>query len=223
MAAQRKMFVNVHDEMRPTGTEAVLKNLFTMEGIRGNEYTDNTSYHTMLLPFTRFMAGAADYTVCYQGYPFNLNGKVCNMQNTKAHQMALSVIFFSPLQHIFWYGKPELYTKENEIEFFRDLPTVWDDFKIFGGEPGKYFMIARRSGKKWYFAAANNQARIIELPLDFLGKKKKYTAKIFEDSGKNEISVREIDNLDEIDSLKFNLMSNGGVTVIFSSKTRRNL
>ena len=46
----------------------------------GNEYTDNWAYHTMLLPFTRFMAGAADYTFCYPGYPRELNGRINEMR-----------------------------------------------------------------------------------------------------------------------------------------------
>ena len=220
-AAQRKIFVNVHDEMRPTGTEAVFKNLFTMEGVRGNEHIDNTSYHTMLLPFTRFMAGAADYTFCYPGYPRELNGKINEMRTTKGHQMALSVIFFSPLQNIFWYGKPEMYQKENEIEFFKNLPTVWDDFKIIDAQPANYFAIARRSGEKWYFAVATAFERDFELPLDFLGEKERYTAKIFEDAPKSEVMIKEIEDLSGINSLNFKLTASGGATVIFDSKPRR--
>jgi alpha-glucosidase len=213
-AAQRKMVVNVHDEMRQTGTEIIFKNFLTSEGLRGNEYTDNWAHHTMLLPFTRFMTGAGDYTICYPGYPENANGKVSKMQNTKCHQMALSVILFSPLQHIFWYGQPFLYTKKEEIEFFKDLPTVWDDFKIIDGEPGEHFTIARKSGKKWYLAAACFSARELKVNFDFLDPKKKYTAVFYEDDGKKGVKVTRGVSLTKDSEMSFTLKPSSGMTSV---------
>ncbi|MEE3448257.1 MAG: glycoside hydrolase family 97 catalytic domain-containing protein [Bacteroidales bacterium] len=214
LAKERKMLVNVHDEMRPTGTEIIYKNMMTFEGVRGNEYTDNWAYHTMLLPFARCMTGATDYTICYPGYPEYANGKVSQMRNSKCHQMALSVILFSPLQHIFWYGQPFIYTKKEEIEFFKGLPTVWDDFKVIDGDPGRYFSIARKSGKKWYLAAACFSAREFNVAFDFLDPKEKYTAVIYEDDGKNGVKITRGVSLTKDTEMGFSLKPSGGMTAI---------
>ena len=105
----------------------------TVEGIRGNEHFP-TPEHNCTVPFTRYIAGAADYTVCYYDK---------RIQTTHAHQLAMAVISFSPLQWIFWYDKPSAYHGEPEVEFFRHVPTVWDDTKVINGEIGKFATIAR--------------------------------------------------------------------------------
>ncbi len=109
MAAERQMVVNVHDNMRPTGMIFKYPNLLTTEGIRGNEYINNTGDHTTLLPFTRFLTGAGDYTIRYIGNDPNYTIPPY-LNTTRGHQLALSVMFYSPLQHIFWGGAPGIYT-----------------------------------------------------------------------------------------------------------------
>ena len=213
-AAERQIIVNVHDEMRPTGVETTQQNLMTTEGIRGNEWTSNSAYHTMLLPFTRFMSGTADYTICFPGYPENTNVSMSVMPTTKGHQMALSIICFSPLQHIMWYGKPWQYSRPSEIEFFKDLPTVWDDYKILEGIPGEYFTIARRSGNKWYIATATNKARSVSINLDFLTQKQGSNARIFQDSDNKSVNIKEIEDLSNENNIQLNLSNSGGAAII---------
>ena len=96
------LVVNVHDEYRPTGVEALYPNFLTCEGMRGNEYRDNTGNHTSTLPFVRYMIGAGDYTICYE--PADTTR--LDLHTTKAHQLALSVILFSPLNTFFGTARP---------------------------------------------------------------------------------------------------------------------
>lgn len=213
-AAEKHIIVNVHDEMRPTGVETIQQNLMTTEGIRGNEWTSNSAYHTMLLPFTRFMSGTADYTICFPGYPENTNVNMNVMPTTKGHQMALSIICFSPLQHIMWYGKPWQYSRPSEIEFFKGLPTVWDDYKIIEGIPGEYFTIARRSGNKWYIATATNRARSVSINLDFLAQKQDCYARIFQDSDNKSVNIKDIEDLSNENNIQLNLSNSGGAAII---------
>jgi alpha-glucosidase len=125
------------------------------------------------LPFTRYIAGSADYTVCYYDK---------RIKPTHAHQLAMAVVSFSPLQWIFWYDKPSLYKNEPEIEFFRHVPTVWDDTKVVNGEIGKFATIARRSGDDWFIGTINgSEKRQLEIPLDFLDPGKSYVAHIYTD------------------------------------------
>ena len=91
-------------------------------------------------------------------------------------------ISFSPLQWIYWYDKPAMYKDEPEVEFFRQVPTVWDETKVIGGEIGTFAIIARRSGYQWFIGTIHNsQPRQLQIPLDFLDKDRKYTASIYSD------------------------------------------
>jgi alpha-glucosidase len=171
-AAEHRLMLNIHDGYRPTGLARTYPNLMTVEGIRGNEHFP-TPEHNCTLPFTRYIAGSADYTVCYYDK---------RIKPTHAHQLAMAVVSFSPLQWIFWYDKPSLYKNEPEIEFFRHVPTVWDDTKVLNGEIGRYATIARRSGDDWFIGTINgSEKRQLEIFLDFLAPGKNYIAHIYSD------------------------------------------
>lgn len=180
-AAQHSLMVDIHDEYRPTGFSRTYPNLLTQEGIRGNECMPDANHNTTV-PFTRFLSGAADYTICYY-YQAGIKN-VRGIKTTSAHQLALSVIYYSPLQFIFWYDRPSDYRGEPEVEFFDELPTVWDATRVVSGEIGKYVVTARRSGEKWFVGAiTNNDGRTLEIPLDFLGKGRMYVASFYTDGG----------------------------------------
>ncbi len=180
-AARYHLMVDIHDEYRPTGFSRTYPNLLTQEGIYGNECMPDAN-HNATVPFTRFLAGPADYTICYYHQAGIKNVK--GIKTTSAHQMALSVIYYSPLQFVFWYDKPSDYQGEPEVEFFDHLPTVWDTTKVMFGDIGKYIGIARRSGEKWFVGAiTNTDGRTLKIPLDFLDKRKAYVASVFEDGG----------------------------------------
>jgi alpha-glucosidase len=187
-AAKYNLMVDIHDEYRPTGFSRTYPNLLTQEGIYGNECMPDANHNTTV-PFTRFLAGAADYTICYY-HQTQIKNIARGIKTTSAHQMGLSVIFYSPFQFVYWYDKPSDYRGEPEVEFFDHLPTVWDTTKVISGEIGQYISIARKSGEKWFLGCiTNNDARKMEIPLDFLDKDKKYTANIYSDGG-DEINTR---------------------------------
>jgi alpha-glucosidase len=171
-AADNHIMVNVHDEWRPTGEQRTWPNLLTAEGIRGNEEMPDATHNTVL-PFTRFIAGAADYTICYYDK---------RIKTTHAHQLALAAIYYSPLQTLFWYDKPALSNGEPELEFWDHIPVTWDETRVLQGTPGEYVVIARRKGKEWFTGAiTNNAARNIRLSFDFLPPGKTFTAKLYTD------------------------------------------
>lgn len=170
--AENKIMVNVHDDWRPTGEQRTWPNLMTAEGIRGNEEMPDATHNTVL-PFTRYMAGAADYTICYYDK---------RIKTTHAHQLALAAVYYSPIQTLYWYDKPALSNNEPELEFWDKIPTSWDETKILQGKPGEYVVTARRKGDDWFIGAiTNNEGRSIQLNFDFLSKGKKYTATLYSD------------------------------------------
>lgn len=170
--AEYGLMVDIHDEYRPTGFSRTYPNLMTQEGIRGNEEMPDADHNT-LLPFTRFLAGPADYTICYYN---------ARIKNTHAHQLALSVVYYSPIQFLYWYDQPAQYQGEPEIEFFDRVKTVWDDTQVLNGEIGEFVTVARRSGTEWFVGSiTNKQARTVSIPLSFLEKGKKYRLKAYQD------------------------------------------
>ncbi len=102
--------------------------------------------HNTTLPFTRFVAGAADYTICYY------NNRI---KTTHAHQLAMAAVYYSPLQFLYWYDHPKMYTGEPEIEFFDKVKTVWDDTKALDGAVGEFITVARKSGEEWFVGTLN--------------------------------------------------------------------
>ena len=177
--AKYEIMADIHDEYRPTGFSRTYPNLLSQEGVHGNECMPDATNNTTL-PFTRYIAGAADYTICY--YARKEFSRENGIQNTAAHQLALPVIYYSPLQYLFWYDTPDKYQGEPEIEFWDQLPTVWDDTKVLAGEISKYAVMARRSGDNWFIGSiTNTEPRELKIQLSFLDKNKKYEATIYSD------------------------------------------
>lgn len=204
------LMVDIHDEYRPTGWSRTYPNLMTQEGVHGNEEMPD-AWHNTVLPFTRYVAGPADYTLCY------FNGRV---KNTKAHQLAMAVVYYSPLQFLFWYDKPDTYRGEAELDFWKHCPTVWDESLALDGEPGEYIVQARRSGTEWYVGVLNGlDGR--ELTLDtslFTEKGKKYKVEIYTDdpSMKTRTNVRtELKTVRGGKPLQLRLQPSGGAALRF--------
>jgi alpha-glucosidase len=171
-AADAHIMVNIHDDWRPTGEQRTWPNLLTAEGIRGNEEMPDATHNTVL-PFTRFLAGAADYTFCYYSP---------RIRTTHAHQLALAAIYYSPLQTLYWYDRPADSHDEPELEFWDRIPTTWDETRVLQGSPGQFITTARRHGDQWFVGTiTNTDSRTLKVALDFLAPGKQYLATIYAD------------------------------------------
>lgn len=222
--AEYGLMVDIHDEYRPTGVSRTWPNLMTQEGVRGNEEFPDAFNNTML-PFTRFVAGPADYTICYYRQDFGkLNSdadahgvpRSRTIKTTPAHQLALAAIYYSPLQLLYWYDKPADSQDEPELKFFDDVYTVWDESKVLEGEPGEYMTMARRHGDEWFIGTITNAGRKAEVGLDFLPEGK-FVAEIYTDGDKSiptRTKVRVSSYLvSSADTLHFNLRDSGGAAI----------
>lgn len=208
--ADYHIMVDIHDEYRPTGWSRTCPNLMTQEGIGGNEEMPAAD-HNVVLPFTRFLCGPADYTPCY------FNGRV---KNTKAHQLAMPVVYYSPITFLYWYDLPNAYKGEKELDFWKHCPTVWDESKALEGEIGEYIVQARRSGNDWFVGAMNGlSARDITLnTAGFLQKGKKYRVEIYNDDPslqtRTKVSSTEM-VIKAGKQLKLHLQASGGAALRF--------
>ena len=164
--------MNIHDEYRPMGFSRSYPNLLTQEGIRGNEEFPSAT-HNVTLPFTRMVNGPADYTICYYDH---------RLKNTHGHQLAASLVFYSPLQTLFWYDRPDMAHGEPELAWFDQLKTTWDESRYLAGSPGEYVGVARRSGPTWYVAAmTGDEGRTLTIATDFLEKGRRYRVTLYQD------------------------------------------
>ena len=175
-AARHHLVVYFHGAYKPTGTERTWPNLLTHEAVMGLEYNKwshrSTPEHNVTLPFTRMLAGPMDYTpggfTNVRPDEFKESYSRPMVMTTRAQQLAMYVVYLSPLQMVADY--PGAYRGRPEAAFIRDVPTSWDETRVLAGEVGDYVAIARRHGDDWYVGAmTDGSARTLALPLRFLG------------------------------------------------------
>lgn len=212
LCARHHLMVDIHDEYRPTGYSRTFPNLLSQEGVRGNEEMPDAD-HNVTLPFTRFLAGAADYTPCYFSP---------RIKTTHAHQLAMAIVYYSPIEFLYWYDSPADYHGEPELALWKQVPTTWDETFPVDGNIGQYVALARRSGDTWYLGVMNGkEKRKIALPTEFLKKGKPYLSTIYEDdptmNTRTKVSIRTI-KIKGGTLMKFTLLSSGGASVVFSKR-----
>ncbi|MFI3282176.1 MAG: glycoside hydrolase family 97 N-terminal domain-containing protein [Rikenellaceae bacterium] len=206
--AKYEIMVDVHDEYRPTGFSRTYPNLMSQEGIAGNEMFPDATHNT-ILPYTRYIAGAADYTFAYYDK---------RLKTTHGQQLALPIIYYSPLQFLHWYDTIDEYSDEPEMALWSTIPTVWDESRAIEGEVGEYIIQGRRSGDEWFIGAiTNNDGRDVTIKMsDILEKGKKYNVSIYEDDAtlttKSKVRVSQR-KLKSSDTLNFKLLPGGGVSM----------
>ena len=170
-AARHHLLVNFHGATIPRGWQRTYPNLLSTEGVYGAEWYNNVptfttqaASHNATLPFTRNVIGPMDYTPC--AFSDSQHPHI----TSKAHELALTVLFESGLQHL--ADKPESYLAQPQAvqDFFSELPTVWDETRFVGGYPGKGAVLARRFGHSWYVAGINglDEAQTFSLDLSFI-------------------------------------------------------
>jgi len=202
--------LDIHDNYKPTGLSHTYPSLLTQEGIRGDENSPD-AFHNTTLPFTRFLAGPADFTFCFPN-PANSFSK--NIKVSKAQQLALPVVFYSPLQSMLWYGKPLDYTNDAEIEFYDKVPTVWNESIYLAGDIGKNICVARRNKTTWYLGAiAGFEDWNANIPANFLTAGKVYTATIYEDTDNGAIDKRVM-KLKKGDKINIDIKAKGGQEMV---------
>ena len=155
-AARHHLLVNFHGATIPRGWQRTYPNLMSTEGVYGAEWYNNVptftkqaASHNATLPFTRNVIGPMDYTPC--AFSDSQHPHI----TSHAHELALTVLYESALQHL--ADRPESFLAQpQEVQdFLSSLPSVWDDTRFVCGYPGESAVIARRSGHVWYVAGIN--------------------------------------------------------------------
>ena len=187
-AARHQITVNAHETIKDTGLSRTYPNMMTRESVRGMEYnggspdTGNSPNHTVIIPFTRGLAGPIDFTPGILNFNYQRYRPNNRVPTTLAKQLALYVTLYSPLQMA--ADLPENYQDNPAFQFIDDVPTDWQQSIALQGKIGEYLVVARQDkhSSDWFVGATTNeQARELRLPLDFLDPGKVYDLTLYAD------------------------------------------
>src|SRR5699024_4930681 len=156
-AAKRHMLVDFHGSYKPSGLRRTYPNVITREGVKGlenNKWSDGINpEHDVTIPFIRMAVGPMDYTpgAMINAQPANfsaVNDRPMS-QGTRMHQLAMYVIYESPLQML--ADSPTHYLKEKQEirDYLSEVPVTWDETQVLEASIGEYVVIARRKGNQW--------------------------------------------------------------------------
>jgi alpha-glucosidase len=211
-AAQYHLLLDFHGANKPTGLSRTWPNELTREAVRGMEASrlQDRATHDVTLPFTRFLAGAAEYT------PMIFSQRRAN--TTWAHQIASPVIFTTPL--LTYAANPSNILVNPCCDMIKSIPSLWDETIVLPpSEIGEIVVFARRTGKTWFLAIMNGtEARKVKVPLSFLGKDE-YRASFVRDNQDGTAAQTTLQTpLRSSNSLTVDLHEGGGFVARFSRK-----
>jgi alpha-glucosidase len=213
-SAEHQIMVEFHGANKPAGEARTWPNELSREAIRGLEYRSMSlrSVHNTTLPFTRFLAGHADYTPVHFGER--------RRETSWAHQIATAIVFTSPLMI---YGAHPQHILENPAhDLIKTIPPVWDETVVLPqSEIGELAGFARRSGDAWFVGIMNGlTGRTIRVPLKFLGSQK-YKAVLVRDQMDNPAAIKmENVSVGRGESLTIRMRAGGGFVAKFQSLGR---
>ena len=218
-AADHHIFVDWHGSYTPKGLFRTYPNLLTYEAVLGMEQggrckPDNSNY----LPFIRNAVGPMDFTpggmFCSQPEDNRSTGSNPMASGTRAYQLALYVVFESPLQMM--ADNPVYYYREHPCtEFIASVPTTWDELRVLRARCGEQVVMARRKGDRWFIGGiTNNQPYSTEVALDFLPAGRSYTMTSFEDGVNADLQAMDYKKrerkVDASTVVKIDMVRNGG-------------
>jgi Glycoside hydrolase 97. len=212
-AAKFEMMVYFHGCLVPRGWARTYPHLMTYEGVRGAEWYNNgpeftttAPEHNTVLPFTRNVVGAMDYT------PVTFTNSQFPHTTSYGHELALSVVFESGIQHM--ADRPEGYYELPDAakSFLKNVPNAWDNTKLLDGYPGKDIIIARQKGNEWYIGgiSAERYPESKTLTFRFLPDNVKYKMLLIADGEHDKKLVAQYMVVDKSSTVKVRLLGRGG-------------
>jgi hypothetical protein len=142
-----------------------------------------------------------------------LTSSTCTRKTTPAFELALSVLFLSGIQHYAQAPEGMIRVPTDVKEFLRKLPANWDDVKFLEGYPGKYAVIARRSGNRWYIAGINGEENEKKINFDITSFRKS-KATLFTDGTGSELFSKAILNAAKQKRCDITLHANSGFVMV---------
>ena len=203
-AAEAKLMVDFHGSNKPAGESRTWPNEMTREGIRGLEYRnmESRSRHNVTLPFTRMLAGHADYSPLHFGER--------RRETSWPHQIASAVILTAPV--LIYGAHPKNILENPAVDLIKTIPSVWDETIVLPiSEIGEVAAFARRSGSTWFVAVMNGPTmRAVKVPLIFLGRGKFNAMQVHDDLNESAAVNIELTRVTRDDSVQITMRVGGG-------------
>jgi len=212
-AARFEMMVYFHGCLVPRGWARTYPHLMTYEGVRGAEWYNNgpeftttAPEHNTILPFTRNVVGAMDYT------PVTFTNSQFPHITSYGHELALSVVFESGFQHM--ADRPEGYydLPDAAKNFLKEVPNAWDNTKLIDGYPGKDLIIARNKGNVWYIGgiSAEKYPKEKTLTFNYLPDNITYKMTLIADGDHDKKLVTQYILVNKSSTVKVKVLGRGG-------------
>ena len=202
MAAEYHMIIDFHGCNKPTGLERTYPNLLGYEGIRGMESRPPWSLQEVISPFTRMLAGLADYT------PMHFGGTKL-ADTTWPHQIANAILLQAPL--LVFAAHPANILGNPAVEVIKSIPSTWDEtIALPASQIGDVAAFARRKGDEWFLAVNNGPVgKTVRVDLAFLGQGS-YSATLLRDQPEADDIKIEHATMRSSDALYIKMRSGGG-------------
>lgn len=215
------LLVIFHGCTLPRGWERMYPNFASSEAVLASENLhfsqgscDNEAFNATLHPFIRNTVGSMDFGGSALNKYYNADNapRGSRRVTSDVYALATAVLFQSPVQHFALAPNNLTDAPAWAIDFMKEVPTAWDEVRFIDGYPGKYVILARRHGDKWYIAGVNAQKETLKLKVNLPMFSNGEKVKLFSDDKALQGSVKQIE-IGKKQELQLAIPCNGGVLI----------
>ena len=215
------LLVIFHGCTLPRGWERMYPNFASSEAVLASENLhfsqgscDNEAFNATLHPFIRNTVGSMDFGGSALNKYYNADNapRGSRRMTSDVYALATAVLFQSPVQHFALAPNNLTDAPSWAIDFMKEVPTTWDEVRFIDGYPGKYVILARRHGDKWYIAGVNAQKETLKLKVNLPMFSNGEKVRLFSDDKALQGSVKQIE-IGKKQELRLAIPCNGGVLI----------
>lgn len=215
------LLVIFHGCTLPRGWERMYPNFASSEAVLASENLhfsqgscDNEAFNATLHPFIRNTVGSMDFGGSALNKYYNADNapRGSRRVTSDVYALATAVLFQSPVQHFALAPNNLTGAPSWAIDFMKEVPTTWDEVRFIDGYPGKYVILARRHGDKWYIAGVNAQKETLKLKVNLPMFSNGEKVRLFSDDKALQGGVKQIE-IGKKQELQLAIPCNGGVLI----------
>ena len=215
------LLVIFHGCTLPRGWERMYPNFASSEAVLASENLhfsqgscDHEAFNATLHPFIRNTVGSMDFGGSALNKYYNADNapRGSRRVTSDVYALATAVLFQSPVQHFALAPNNLTDSPSWAIDFMKEVPTTWDEVRFIDGYPGKYVILARRHGDKWYIAGVNAQKETLQLKVNLPMFSNGEKVRLFSDDKVLQGGVKQI-GIGKKQELQLTIPCNGGVLI----------
>ena len=215
------LLVIFHGCTLPRGWERMYPNFASSEAVLASENLhfsqgscDHEAFNATLHPFIRNTVGSMDFGGSALNKYYNVDNapRGSRRVTSDVYALATAVLFQSPVQHFALVPNNLTDSPSWAIDFMKEVPTTWDEVRFIDGYPGKYVILARRHGDKWYIAGVNAQKETLKLKVNLPMFSNGEKVRLFSDDKALQGGVKQIE-IGKKQELQLAIPCNGGVLI----------